>query len=84
MYLPITSVTLPLLSSSCRYGLYSSPFDPVLFDLEVSGSSCRNAFNSSIGVQSDEIDLSDILSGISFSHAILTNDEVASDGKQCI
>ncbi|KAI9525107.1 Baculoviral IAP repeat-containing protein 6 [Dissostichus eleginoides] len=46
-----------------RYGLYSSPFDPVLFDLEVSGSSCRNAFNSSIGVQSDEIDLSDILSG---------------------
>ena len=47
----------------CRYGLYSSPFDPVLFDLEVSGSSCKNAFNSSIGVQSDEIDLSDILSG---------------------
>uniref|UniRef100_A0A3Q4I275 Dual E2 ubiquitin-conjugating enzyme/E3 ubiquitin-protein ligase BIRC6 n=1 Tax=Neolamprologus brichardi TaxID=32507 RepID=A0A3Q4I275_NEOBR len=46
-----------------RYGLYSSPFDPVLFDLEVSGSSCKNAFNSSIGVQSDEIDLSDILSG---------------------
>lgn len=48
-----------------RYGLYSSPFDPVLFDLEVSGSSCKNAFNSSIGVQSDEIDLSDILSGTS-------------------
>uniref|UniRef100_A0A3Q2XNE1 Baculoviral IAP repeat containing 6 n=1 Tax=Hippocampus comes TaxID=109280 RepID=A0A3Q2XNE1_HIPCM len=46
-----------------RYGLYSSPFDPVLFDLEVSGSSCKTAFNSSIGVQSDEIDLSDILSG---------------------
>ncbi|KAM9726353.1 LOW QUALITY PROTEIN: dual E2 ubiquitin-conjugating enzyme/E3 ubiquitin-protein ligase BIRC6 [Menidia menidia] len=46
-----------------RYGLYSSPFDPVLFDLEVSGSSCKNAFSSSIGVQSDEIDLSDILSG---------------------
>ncbi|KAG9344610.1 hypothetical protein JZ751_011282 [Albula glossodonta] len=46
-----------------RYGLYSSPFDPVLFDLEVSGSSCKNAFNSSIGVQSDEIDISDILSG---------------------
>ncbi|TKS85134.1 Baculoviral IAP repeat-containing protein 6 [Collichthys lucidus] len=46
-----------------RYGLYSSPFDPVLFDLEVSGSSCKNAFNSNIGVQSDEIDLSDILSG---------------------
>ncbi|XP_029525396.2 baculoviral IAP repeat-containing protein 6 isoform X17 [Oncorhynchus nerka] len=46
-----------------RYGLYSSPFDPVLFDLEVSGSSCKNAFNSSIGVQSDEIDLSEILSG---------------------
>ncbi|XP_066552631.1 baculoviral IAP repeat-containing protein 6 isoform X3 [Amia ocellicauda] len=46
-----------------RYGLYSSPFDPVLFDLEVSGSSCKNAFNSSIGVQSDEIDLSDVLSG---------------------
>ncbi|XP_039594997.1 baculoviral IAP repeat-containing protein 6 isoform X2 [Polypterus senegalus] len=46
-----------------RYGLYSSPFDPVLFDLEVSGGSCKNAFNSSIGVQSDEIDLSEILSG---------------------
>ncbi|KAK6293579.1 hypothetical protein J4Q44_G00359050 [Coregonus suidteri] len=46
-----------------RYGLYSSPFDPVLFDLEVSGSSCKNAFNSSIGIQSDEIDLSEILSG---------------------
>ncbi|XP_055758242.1 baculoviral IAP repeat-containing protein 6 isoform X20 [Salvelinus fontinalis] len=46
-----------------RYGLYSSPFDPVLFDLEVSGSSCKNAFNSSIGVQSDEIDFSEILSG---------------------
>ncbi|CAB1312602.1 unnamed protein product, partial [Coregonus sp. 'balchen'] len=45
-----------------RYGLYSSPFDPVLFDLEVSGSSCKNAFNSSIGVQSGEIDLSEILS----------------------
>lgn len=53
-------VCVPLCS---RYGLYSSPFDPVLFDLEVSGSSCKNAFNSSIGVQSDEIDLSDILSG---------------------
>ena len=47
-----------------RYGLYSSPFDPVLFDLAVSGSSCKNAFNSSIGVQSDDIDLSDILSGL--------------------
>ncbi|XP_052539932.1 baculoviral IAP repeat-containing protein 6 isoform X4 [Tympanuchus pallidicinctus] len=46
-----------------RYGLYSSPFDPVLFDLEISGSSCRNVYNSSIGVQSDEIDLSDVLSG---------------------
>ncbi|XP_037398087.1 baculoviral IAP repeat-containing protein 6 isoform X3 [Pygocentrus nattereri] len=46
-----------------RYGLYGSPFDPVLFDLEVSGSSCKNAYSSSIGVQSDEIDLSDILSG---------------------
>ncbi|XP_062862910.1 baculoviral IAP repeat-containing protein 6 isoform X2 [Trichomycterus rosablanca] len=45
-----------------RYGLYGSPFDPVLFDLEVSGSSCKNTY-SSIGVQSDEIDLSDILSG---------------------
>ncbi|XP_034964150.2 baculoviral IAP repeat-containing protein 6 isoform X3 [Zootoca vivipara] len=46
-----------------RYGLYSSPFDPVLFDLEMSGSSCKNIYNSSIGVQSDEIDLSDVLSG---------------------
>ncbi len=46
-----------------RYGLYGSPFDPVLFDLEMSGSSCKNAFSGSIGVQSDEIDLSDILSG---------------------
>ncbi|XP_064014811.1 baculoviral IAP repeat-containing protein 6 isoform X4 [Pogoniulus pusillus] len=46
-----------------RYGLYSSPFDPVLFDLEISGSSCKNIYNSSIGVQSDEIDLSDVLSG---------------------
>lgn len=46
-----------------RYGLYSSPFDPVLFDLEMSGSSCKNVHNSSIGVQSDEIDLSDVLSG---------------------
>ncbi|XP_060789215.1 baculoviral IAP repeat-containing protein 6 isoform X6 [Neoarius graeffei] len=45
-----------------RYGLYGSPFDPVLFDLEVSGASCKNSY-SSIGVQSDEIDLSDILSG---------------------
>lgn len=35
----------------------------MLFDLEVSGSSCKSAFNSSIGVQSEEIDLSDILSG---------------------
>lgn len=49
--------------SVCRYGLYSSPFDPVLFDLEISGSSCKNVYNSSIGVQSDEIDLSDVLSG---------------------
>ncbi|MEQ2203155.1 Baculoviral IAP repeat-containing protein 6 [Xenoophorus captivus] len=54
-----------------RYGLYSSPFDPVLFDLEVSGSSCKNAFNSSIGVQSDEIDLSEILSGRSWDHILL-------------
>ncbi|XP_078260781.1 dual E2 ubiquitin-conjugating enzyme/E3 ubiquitin-protein ligase BIRC6 isoform X6 [Rhinoraja longicauda] len=46
-----------------RYGLYSSPFDPVLFDLEMCGSSCKNACNSNVGVQSDEIDLSDILSG---------------------
>ncbi|XP_064411867.1 baculoviral IAP repeat-containing protein 6 isoform X3 [Latimeria chalumnae] len=46
-----------------RYGLYSSPFDPVLFDLEMSGSSCKNTYNSSIGVQSDEIDLSEVLSG---------------------
>ena len=46
-----------------RYGLYSSPFDPVLFDLEMSGSSCKNVHNSSVGVQSDEIDLSDVLSG---------------------
>ncbi|KAK1333168.1 hypothetical protein QTO34_006705 [Cnephaeus nilssonii] len=46
-----------------RYGLYSSPFDPVLFDLEMSGSTCKNVYNSSIGVQSDEIDLSDVLSG---------------------
>ncbi|XP_067844789.1 baculoviral IAP repeat-containing protein 6 [Heptranchias perlo] len=46
-----------------RYGLYSSPFDPVLFDLEMGGSSCKNAYNSSMGVQSDEIDLSDVLSG---------------------
>ncbi|CAJ0938652.1 unnamed protein product, partial [Ranitomeya imitator] len=44
-----------------RYGLYSSPFDPVLFDLEVSGSSCKNIYNSSSGIQSDEIDLSDVL-----------------------
>uniref|UniRef100_A0A3Q3KMW9 Dual E2 ubiquitin-conjugating enzyme/E3 ubiquitin-protein ligase BIRC6 n=1 Tax=Monopterus albus TaxID=43700 RepID=A0A3Q3KMW9_MONAL len=57
----------PYWLSSSRYGLYSSPFDPVLFDLEVSGSSCKNAFNSSIGVQSDEIDLSDILSGMNYS-----------------
>lgn len=54
-----------------RYGLYSSPFDPVLFDLEVSGSSCKTAFNSSIGVQSDEIDLSDILSGKSNMHSCI-------------
>ncbi|XP_056423373.1 baculoviral IAP repeat-containing protein 6 isoform X3 [Hyla sarda] len=46
-----------------RYGLYSSPFDPVLFDLEVSGSSCKNIYNSSSGLQSDEIDLSDVLLG---------------------
>uniref|UniRef100_A0A3B3YZP8 UBC core domain-containing protein n=1 Tax=Poecilia mexicana TaxID=48701 RepID=A0A3B3YZP8_9TELE len=52
----------PLEALLQTYGLYSSPFDPVLFDLEVSGSSCKNAFNSSIGVQSDEIDLSEILS----------------------
>lgn len=51
-------------SSLCRYGLYSSPFDPVLFDLEMSGSSCKNIYNSSIGVQSDEIDLSDVLLGM--------------------
>lgn len=29
----------------------------------MSGSSCKNIYNSSIGVQSDEIDLSDVLSG---------------------
>ncbi|XP_043914359.1 baculoviral IAP repeat-containing protein 6 isoform X2 [Protopterus annectens] len=50
-----------------RYGLYSSPFDPVLFDLELSGSSCKNVYNSagssSSSLQSDEIDLSDVLSG---------------------
>ncbi|XP_069464004.1 baculoviral IAP repeat-containing protein 6 isoform X2 [Ambystoma mexicanum] len=46
-----------------RYGLYSSPFDPVLFDLEMSGGSCKNVYNTSVGVQSDEIDLSDVLSG---------------------
>ncbi|XP_053567827.1 baculoviral IAP repeat-containing protein 6 isoform X7 [Bombina bombina] len=46
-----------------RYGLYSSPFDPVLFDLEVSGSSCKNIYNSSSSIQSDEIDLSDVLLG---------------------
>lgn len=39
----------------------------MLFDLEVSGSSCKNALSSSIGVQSDEIDLSDILSGMSYA-----------------
>lgn len=53
---------------SHRYGLYGSPFDPVLFDLEVSGSSCKNSYSSSIGVQSDEIDLSDILSG-TYTHS---------------
>lgn len=36
----------------------------MLFDLEMSGSSCKNIYNSSIGVQSDEIDLSDVLSGM--------------------
>ncbi|KAG8444148.1 hypothetical protein GDO86_009363 [Hymenochirus boettgeri] len=46
-----------------RYGLYSSPFDPVLFDLEVSGSSCKNIYNSTACLQSDEIDLSDVLLG---------------------
>lgn len=56
-----------------RYGLYGSPFDPVLFDLEVSGSSCKNAFSSSIGVQSDEIDLSDILSGVAMHSSPLTH-----------
>lgn len=61
-------------SVSFRYGLYGSPFDPVLFDLEVSGSSCKNAFNSSIGVQSDEIDLSDILSG-ALIHSSPTDDK---------
>lgn len=46
----------------------------MLFDQEVSGSSCKNAFNSSIGVQSDEIDLSDILSGMMYAliHIMLT------------
>lgn len=58
-------------SSLFRYGLYGSPFDPVLFDLEVSGSSCKNAFSSSIGVQSDEIDLSDILSGVSIHSSLM-------------
>ncbi|PNJ59096.1 BIRC6 isoform 2 [Pongo abelii] len=63
-----------------RYGLYSSPFDPVLFDLEMSGSSCKNVYNSSIGVQSDEIDLSDVLSGarrfvtLDFGRPILLTD----------
>ncbi|XP_041418652.1 baculoviral IAP repeat-containing protein 6 isoform X6 [Xenopus laevis] len=46
-----------------RYGLYSSPFDPVLFDLEVSGSSCKNIYSSSASLQSDEIDLSEVLLG---------------------
>ncbi len=54
-----------------RYGLYGSPFDPVLFDLEMSGSSCKNAFSGSIGVQSDEIDLSDILSGVSMHPSLM-------------
>ncbi|XP_012868979.1 PREDICTED: baculoviral IAP repeat-containing protein 6, partial [Dipodomys ordii] len=63
-----------------RYGLYSSPFDPVLFDLEMSGSSCKNIYNSNIGVQSDEIDLSDVLSGarrfvtLDFGRPILLTD----------
>lgn len=64
---PSLTLCIVMLCTVCllpRYGLYSSPFDPVLFDLEVSGSSCKNAFNSSIGVQSDEIDLSEILSGL--------------------
>ncbi|XP_055983998.1 baculoviral IAP repeat-containing protein 6 isoform X2 [Sorex fumeus] len=46
-----------------RYGLYSSPFDPVLFDLEMNGSSWKTVASSSVGVQSDEIDFSDVLSG---------------------
>ncbi|XP_054979501.1 baculoviral IAP repeat-containing protein 6 isoform X6 [Sorex araneus] len=46
-----------------RYGLYSSPFDPVLFDLEMNGSSWKNVANNSVGGQSDEIDFSDVLSG---------------------
>lgn len=46
-----------------RYGLYSSPFDPVLFDLEMSGSSCKSGSGSSVAIQSDEIDFSDVLSG---------------------
>ncbi|XP_078714316.1 dual E2 ubiquitin-conjugating enzyme/E3 ubiquitin-protein ligase BIRC6 isoform X2 [Lampetra fluviatilis] len=48
-----------------RYGLYRSPFDPLLFDFEMSGSSYKNAYlvSSSSNVQSDEIDLSEIMTG---------------------
>lgn len=55
----------PILFS--RYGLYSSPFDPVLFDLEMSGSSCKSGSGSSVAIQSDEIDFSDVLSGSCWS-----------------
>uniref|UniRef100_A0A8C4Q1J4 Dual E2 ubiquitin-conjugating enzyme/E3 ubiquitin-protein ligase BIRC6 n=1 Tax=Eptatretus burgeri TaxID=7764 RepID=A0A8C4Q1J4_EPTBU len=47
-----------------RYGLYRSPFDPILFDIEMSGSSYKNAFVvSSSSIQSEEIDLSEIMTG---------------------
>uniref|UniRef100_UPI00358FA005 baculoviral IAP repeat-containing protein 6 n=1 Tax=Myxine glutinosa TaxID=7769 RepID=UPI00358FA005 len=47
-----------------RYGLYRSPFDPMLFDIEMSGSSYKNAFVvSSSSIQSEEIDLSEIMTG---------------------
>lgn len=46
-----------------RYGLYSLLFDLVFFDLEMSGFFCKNVYNSSIGVQLDEIDLLDVFLG---------------------
>lgn len=72
-----TSVKKPNCLSLSRYGLYSSPFDPVLFDLEMSGSSCKNIYNSSIGVQSDEIDLSDVLSGTHIDHMVQSASDIA-------